>query len=179
MSKAQNVNLQHSVGVPSITSVSLKIRICKIIANKAKDDLLAFFEAHFSQDALSSFSGTFINPSTEQEIQDDEWDEDDGLGYYDDGVKRTLTDEQIEIFRHSELEELRKRQEKAANGKQPAPSDEATPAQSPQSSLPQSFRNTNRRKKKAKKVTKREPKPDLRKRTWDVVDKGLDSLDYD
>lgn len=30
--------------------------------------------------------------------------EDDGLGYYDDGVKRTLTDEQIAIFRHSELE---------------------------------------------------------------------------
>lgn len=36
------------------------------------------------------------------------WDEqdpdDDGLGYYADGVKRTLTDEQIEIFRHSEIQ---------------------------------------------------------------------------
>ena len=30
--------------------------------------------------------------------------EDDGLGYYEDGVKRTLTDEQIAIFRHSEIE---------------------------------------------------------------------------
>ena len=37
-------------------------------------------------------------------------EEDDGLGYYDDGVKRTLTDEQIAIFRHSEVEELRREQ---------------------------------------------------------------------
>ena len=33
-------------------------------------------------------------------------DEDDGLGYYEDGEKRTLTDEQIEMFRHSEIEQL-------------------------------------------------------------------------
>lgn len=31
---------------------------------------------------------------------------DDGLGYYDDGVKRTLTDEQVKMFRHSEIQEL-------------------------------------------------------------------------
>lgn len=38
-------------------------------------------------------------------------EEDDGLGYYPDGVKRTLTDEQIRIFRHSEIHAiLRKRQ---------------------------------------------------------------------
>ena len=30
-------------------------------------------------------------------------EEDDGLGYYPDGVKRTLTDEQIAMFRHSEI----------------------------------------------------------------------------
>ena len=29
--------------------------------------------------------------------------EDDGLGYYPDGVKRTLTDEQVAMFRHSEI----------------------------------------------------------------------------
>lgn len=36
------------------------------------------------------------------------WEEKEGddLGYYDDGVKRTLTDEQIEMFRHSELEQV-------------------------------------------------------------------------
>lgn len=32
----------------------------------------------------------------------------DGLGWYEDGVKRTLTDEQIEMFRHTELEELKR-----------------------------------------------------------------------
>lgn len=32
--------------------------------------------------------------------------DDDGLGWYDDGVKRTLTDEQIKMFRHSEMEAL-------------------------------------------------------------------------
>ncbi len=31
---------------------------------------------------------------------------DDGLGYYGDGVKRTLTDEQIRMFRHSEIQRL-------------------------------------------------------------------------
>jgi uncharacterized protein DUF3807 len=33
-------------------------------------------------------------------------EEEDGLGYYADGVKRTLTDEQIRIFRHSEIYSL-------------------------------------------------------------------------
>ena len=42
-------------------------------------------------------------------------EEDDGLGYYPDGVKRTLTDEQIALFRHTEIqtiirERLRKRE---------------------------------------------------------------------
>jgi hypothetical protein len=32
--------------------------------------------------------------------------DDDCLGYYSDGVKRTLTDEQIAIFRHSEIQNL-------------------------------------------------------------------------
>jgi len=31
---------------------------------------------------------------------------DDGLGYYPDGVKRTLTDDQIAMFRHSEIQTL-------------------------------------------------------------------------
>ena len=32
--------------------------------------------------------------------------DEDGLGYYPDGVKRTLTDQQIAIFRHSEIQGL-------------------------------------------------------------------------
>jgi hypothetical protein len=42
------------------------------------------------------------NPAHDYTIYED----DDGLGYYEDGVKRTLTDEQIEMFRHSEMEQL-------------------------------------------------------------------------
>lgn len=37
---------------------------------------------------------------------DDYGDIEDDLGYYPDGVKRTLTDEQIAIFRHSEVQTL-------------------------------------------------------------------------
>ena len=39
--------------------------------------------------------------------QDGYYDEDDdGLGYYSDGVKRTLTDSQLSIFRHSEIQRI-------------------------------------------------------------------------
>jgi hypothetical protein len=36
--------------------------------------------------------------------------EDDELGWYGDGVKRTLTDEQIAMFRHTEFEQLMRKQ---------------------------------------------------------------------
>ena len=36
--------------------------------------------------------------------------DDDGLGYYADGTKRTLTDEQVAIFRHSEIQQLLREQ---------------------------------------------------------------------
>ncbi len=32
--------------------------------------------------------------------------DDDGLGWYADGAKRTLTDEQVKMFRHSEIQRL-------------------------------------------------------------------------
>lgn len=49
-------------------------------------------------------------PATETPQRDDDYDD---LGYYPDGAKRTLTDEQIAIFRHSEIESiLRKRRHK-------------------------------------------------------------------
>ena len=44
-------------------------------------------------------------------------EEDDGLGYYPDGTKRTLTDEQIAMFRHSEIQAiLRQRRLQKENG---------------------------------------------------------------
>lgn len=97
-------------------------------------------------------------------------------------MKRTLTDEQIEIFRHSELEALRKEQEKQSGKKTLASPDEALDSKEEASApSPQSVASSSRngKQKWKKKGGKREPKPDLRKRTWDIVDKGLDSLDYD
>ena len=44
-------------------------------------------------------------PADEPEYNEDVGDDED-LGYYPDGVKRTLTDEQIRIFRHSEIHSL-------------------------------------------------------------------------
>ncbi|KAF4974143.1 hypothetical protein FZEAL_8908 [Fusarium zealandicum] len=164
------------------------------IPNVSKDDLFAFHEAHFSQASLSSFGSSFVHPTSLQPDQTDAhydaWDEqDDGLGYYPDGVKRTLTDEQIEIFRHSEREALRKQQEKQRGSRTAASSDDAMDmsddgptahSESTSSAPPVSFEsNKKRKKKKAPKRGRPEPKPDLRKRTWDVVDKGLDTLDYD
>lgn len=43
--------------------------------------------------------------------------EDDGLGYYEDGAERTLTDEQIAMFRHTEIQTiLRERRRRLENG---------------------------------------------------------------
>ncbi|KAF5231999.1 hypothetical protein FANTH_13184 [Fusarium anthophilum] len=168
-----------------------------VIPNISTDDLAAFHESHFSHTAVAAFGSEFVDSSPQVQTHDgavdDTWEEDDdGLGYYPDGVKRTLTDAQIEIFRHSELETLRKEKERAKQpgSKETAPSSEvmdlsddtptSTQTKNMTSSLPTSFQsNKKRKKKKGPQRPRPEPKPDLRKRTWDVVDKGLDSLEYD
>ncbi|KAH8429967.1 uncharacterized protein LDX57_007639 [Aspergillus melleus] len=74
------------------------------IPNVTIEDLQTFQAKHFP--------GSAQIPTTQYQYEYDEivddnndYDEDD-LGYYPDGVKRTLTDEQIEIFRHSEIHTL-------------------------------------------------------------------------
>ncbi len=157
--------------------------------------------------------------------------EDDDLGYYEDGTKRTLTDEQIAIFRHSEIQTLLRARRHAAEAKQDKDDCEEQDtfldggredslvrenirdygqreedledgqlgevAASSVTDLPFSpqVTKTKRSKKKGKKAQKaiqkdtyapsqksffkQNIKPDLRKRTWDKVDTGLESLDYD
>ncbi|KAL7799429.1 hypothetical protein V8C43DRAFT_302888 [Trichoderma afarasin] len=151
------------------------------------DELLQFQQRHFSSEATADFAQSFTNLPPQESSEAylyEEWEEeeeDDGLGYYKDGVKRTLTDEQIAIFRHSELRELRKQQEKQSQSKAELPRDASaneTDVASPHGSgAPAGSRN--KKKKKKSKGGKQEPKPDLRKRTWDVVEAGLDTLDYD
>ncbi|KAH6609363.1 hypothetical protein Trco_002709 [Trichoderma cornu-damae] len=155
-------------------------------------EILEFHQSHFSSEAIAEFGQHFTNLPAHGTSEDqlyEEWgeegeeEEDDGLGYYEDGVKRTLTDEQVEIFRHSELRELRRQQEKQtqANSVTPrdVPANETDAAFPQESSIPASSRSKKKKKNKKSKVVQQEPKPDLRKRTWDVVEAGLDSLDYD
>ncbi|KAI5798796.1 hypothetical protein EDC01DRAFT_15816 [Geopyxis carbonaria] len=68
-------------------------------ANKTHADLNAFRHKHFESGHLNSCddensSSCIINTYPHE------------LGYYDDGVKRNLTDEQIKIFRFSEVQRL-------------------------------------------------------------------------
>jgi hypothetical protein len=49
---------------------------------------------------------------------------DDSLGWYDDGVKRTLTDEQIEMFRHTEIEQLLRQRRREAEEEEEDAEDE-------------------------------------------------------
>jgi Protein of unknown function (DUF3807) len=48
-------------------------------------------------------------------------EDDDDLGYYEDGVKRTLSDEQIKMFRHSEIQRLLAARRRYAEAKQAEP----------------------------------------------------------
>ncbi|KAJ9303093.1 hypothetical protein DTO271G3_467 [Paecilomyces variotii] len=73
------------------------------------DELQAFHTRHFpgqGQPPMPNFAHENVQLDESEYYEDD-----DGLGYYPDGVKRTLTDEQIRIFRHSEIHAiLRERQ---------------------------------------------------------------------
>ncbi|KAF2967475.1 hypothetical protein GQX73_g6109 [Xylaria multiplex] len=169
-------------------------------------DIESFHATHFSHHAISFFESQFLRPGlahnsdTHYENYDEDEEEDDGLGYYSDGVKRTLTDEQIAIFRHSELEALRRAEARALK---PDTADHLAPSTDPtcgeavhtpaenETSLANSdamddaaegnakkkWRARQRRKENQK--FQPEKKPDLRKRTWDIVEAGMDSLHYD
>ncbi|KAG9826737.1 hypothetical protein KCU98_g15153, partial [Aureobasidium melanogenum] len=71
------------------------------IPTVTEDDLRLFHDKHFS--GLSSESS---NRHQDAQVDLEEDFDHDGLGYYPDGVKRTLTDDQIAMFRHSEIQTL-------------------------------------------------------------------------
>ncbi|RYP53640.1 hypothetical protein DL768_001420 [Monosporascus sp. mg162] len=175
----------------------------------------SFHEYHFSHAAVELFKAEFLNPGDvpknghfydEYYCDGYEEEEDDGLGYYPDGVKRTLTDEQIAIFRHSEIESLRRAQSKVDKAKAESAAmlqasrvdDQTAVAEDDDGELRAAsedgelesgkptaaeLRRMKRKRAKQSKKGKRkfqpEPKEDLRKRTWDLVEAGMDSLDYD
>jgi hypothetical protein len=190
----------------------------------SKADIESFHAAHFSGDAIGLFESQFLRPDfvhtsdTYCYQYEEEEEEDDGLGYYPDGVKRTLTDEQIAIFRHSELEALRRAEsvavkpENATNNESGADTASTEAIHTPtgnrdslansdamddiaegsedgeiETEKPELTKAELRRQKKLRSRQRRrenqkfqpEKKPDLRKRTWDVVEAGMDSLHYD
>ncbi|KAI2622565.1 hypothetical protein GGR54DRAFT_69737 [Hypoxylon sp. NC1633] len=204
----------------------------------SQPEIDSFHNTHFSNAAVELFDAQFLQPENTQnydqhyeEYEEYYEDEDDGLGYYPDGVKRTLTDEQIEIFRHSELEALSRIQinadklkkesatmlQKARNADAAEPgADPLTTASPPlptaegenrvdnehhgqrevrygsedgeiETDTPKPTKAEARRLKKQRSRQRKheqrrfnpEKKPDLRKRTWDVVEAGMDSLHYD
>ena len=68
-----------------------------------------FHKAHFpgqSIPPLRDTSALLPDSSTPAWQKEDSVDDEDKLGWYDDGVKRTLNDEQIAMFRHSEVQRL-------------------------------------------------------------------------
>ncbi|KAI1174054.1 hypothetical protein F4777DRAFT_580342 [Nemania sp. FL0916] len=188
-------------------------------------DIEAFHAAHFSHNALSLFKSQFLQPDLAHQVDADyeyyEEEEEDDLGYYSDGVKRTLTDEQIAIFRHSELEALRRAETKAANLNETESAESAQlgtntdsaearhaptadrdslanseavddtadgsedgeiETEKPVLTKAEMRRQKRLRARKRKRETQKfqpEKKPDLRKRTWDVVEAGMDTLYYD
>ncbi|PNS18010.1 hypothetical protein CAC42_3969 [Sphaceloma murrayae] len=83
-----------------------------------EDDLRAFHAKHFTSAHLPKyfFASDIYN------AYDDDDEDDDGLGWYSDGAKRRITDEQIAIFRHSELFRLMREREIAeiSDGRSPA-----------------------------------------------------------
>ncbi|KAF7911162.1 uncharacterized protein EAF01_002670 [Botrytis porri] len=172
-----------------------------------QNDLLAFHTSHLGDTSTEHFAQQFLGPvgdCYEEEI------EEDGLGYYPDGVKRTLTDEQIAIFRHSEIQAILRKRRYAAESDETSNAQPQSESEYPRTVLtekaeeedgeiPESFshpepigpvRPKKKSKKELKKIQKAQEakekgwfkqnvKPDLRKRTWDKVEKSIGSLAYD
>lgn len=74
-----------------------------------QEDLQNFQANHFFG-AITSPAGAAQSDLVEK-VEESYYEEED-LGYYKDGTKRTLTDEQIEIFRHSEIHALLRERER-------------------------------------------------------------------
>jgi hypothetical protein len=74
---------------------------------------MSFHRTHFTIYASSKDSPEHYDEGHE--------DDSDDLGYYPDGNKRTLTEEQIAIFRHSEIQELLKIHQAAIDDGLPSP----------------------------------------------------------
>ena len=77
-----------------------------------------FHNTHFPGQIIPPLRDTSTVPlgsSTPAVREGEEEDEEEELGWYHDGFKRTLTDEQIAMFRHSEIQRLLRQRRLKAN----------------------------------------------------------------
>jgi hypothetical protein len=114
-----HLNLNMELQIPTVTIVRVLRPAHDNLLIVAQDDLRAFHAQHFPHAPAPEYILHGTEPATEatEEYYEEYYEEDDGLGYYPDGTKRTLTDEQIAMFRHSEIHAtLRKRQLRKENG---------------------------------------------------------------
>jgi Protein of unknown function (DUF3807) len=74
----------------------------------ARKTLLQYHESHFRGQQLPPLSHPSLGLTSNDAVHGCENSllDDNALCHYEDGVKRTLTDEQVAIFRHTEIQEL-------------------------------------------------------------------------
>ena len=63
--------------------------------------------ADLQQNDLMQYHSRVLGPTSSRPLEAQYEEDEDGLGYYPDGNKRTLTDDQIKMFRHSEIHRLK------------------------------------------------------------------------
>lgn len=83
---------------PSHQSMALHQHSSTGLPSVDAEQLRRFHQAHFPGQKVPEVSAANRVEGLERY--------EDGLGYYTDGVKRTLTDEQVKMFRHSEIQRL-------------------------------------------------------------------------
>jgi hypothetical protein len=99
--------------VPTVTVVCTHVSL-KGHAKISQEDLRDFHAKHFPHAPVPEH----ILHGVENEPAEEYYEEEGNvLGYYEDGTPRTLTDEQIAMFRHSEIQAIiRKRRLKRESG---------------------------------------------------------------
>ncbi|TGZ81879.1 hypothetical protein EX30DRAFT_371080 [Ascodesmis nigricans] len=104
------------------------------------EDLASFHTKHFDLGVSSSASTLAVSSQPAPGLYAE--DGDDDLGYYPDGIKRTLTAEQVAMFRHSEIQRLLKQRRQEMKRRQESEESEArkkTRLESPTDTAPEEF----------------------------------------
>lgn len=113
--------------IPTVTIVSSALLRSVLSCSSlliVQDDLRAFHSKHFPQAAepKTFLHGVDVDAAAEDYHEEDAYYED--LGHYWDGAQRTLTDEQISMFRHSEIQAILRQREKLQDREQGEVTDE-------------------------------------------------------